>query len=293
MKTRERNAMNVALRLRFELHAALLLASCALLGCKGSRESGAHAAANTPASSSAATEPNAATEPAPSTSPAAPAAAAPKLPVRSLILGPSFVAASGPFAAGTAFPLREPRAPSGVLVLSCHHIFGPLGGLAADVAGSALPAFIQKASVADQDGKTFALGPVLPVPNAKTFHPPTRDASADVSVFQAPAELAHGALELAPALPEKGERVWLLARVSGQSELVWPAVAFFVTDTFFVYQFDSPTIDLRGTSGAPVVNAKGQLVAVNLGGNPVQDVVRGAGTPLPSLRRALDVALAK
>lgn len=271
--------------------AAALLTSYVLLGCqKGATEGESRAAAAAPAPGATASAATA--QPAPAAAePEEPSA--PSLPVRSLVLKPSFVASSGPFAAGTAFALREPRAPGGVVVLSCHHIFGPAGGLAEDVAGHALPAFIQKASVTDQDGKTFGLGPVLPVPYAKMFHPPTRDASADVSVFQAPAELAPSALELAPALPEKDEPVWLLARVTGQSELVWPAVAFFVTDTFFVYQFESRTIDQRATSGAPVVNARGQLVAVHLGGNPVQDVVRGVGTPLPSLRRALEAALAK
>lgn len=279
--------MSVAKHQRLELRAGVLLLA-AFLGCKqASSEGEPRAAAATSAAASPAPPPSVpAAEPA-----AAVPVAAPALPVRSLILDPSFVAASGPFAAGTAFPLRAPGAASGVVVLSCHHIFGPAGGLATDIAGSALPAFIQRASVTDQDGKAFALGPVLPVPHAKVFHPPTRDASADVSVFQAPAELAPSALELAPGLPEKGERVWLLARVAGQSELVWPAVAFFVTDTFFVYQFDSKTIQLRATSGAPVVNAKGQLLAVHLGGNPVQDVVRGVGTPVPSLRRALEAAL--
>lgn len=261
----------------------VLLITCTLLGCnKGVPESKPNAAALTPAGAEQASIPAAELEP-----------SVPPLSVPSVVLHPSFKAASGPFAAGTAFALREPRAPGGVVVLSCHHIFGPLGGLAADIAGTDLPAFIQEASVTDQDGKTFSLGPVLPIPYAKTFHPPTRDASADVSVFQAPADLAPAALELAPSLPEKGARVWLLARVSGRSELVWPAVTFYVTDTLFVYQFESADIDLRGTSGAPVVNDRGQLVAINLGGNPVQDVVRGAGTPLPSLRRALDVALAK
>jgi hypothetical protein len=210
--------------------------------------------------------------------------------VRSLILDPSFVAKSGPFAAGTAFPLRWSGAPGGVVVLSCHHIFGPMGGLAADVEPSALPTFIEKASVTDRDGKSYTLGPALAVAHAKTFNIMLRDAGNDVSVFRAPAELAPHALELAAALPAKGERVWLLARVQGQTELMWPAAAFFVSDSFLVYQFDSTTVDLRATSGAPVVNAQGRLVAINLGGNPYQGSVRGFGTPVTGVRRALEAA---
>lgn len=282
--------MNVNRYQWLERGVGALLTACVVLGCnKGSPETETRAAAATPATATPATTTPATSEP----STPVPSAGPPALPVRSLVLHPSFVGKSGPFAAGTAVPVRAPGAPSGVVVLSCHHIFGPMGGLGADVPASDLPAFIQKATVTDQDGKAFTLGPALPVAHARTFTVTTRDASGDVSVFQAPAELAPHALELAPALPQKDERVWLLARVEGQTELMWPATVFYVTDSFLVYQFDSTTISFRATSGAPVVNAKGQLVAINLGGNPVQDVVRGFGTPAPSLRRALEVALPK
>jgi hypothetical protein len=39
-----------------------------------------------------------------------------------------------------------------------------------------------------------------------------------------------------------------------------------------------------------VVNGKGQIVALNLGGGAVDGVIRGFGIPLPSLRRALTQA---
>src|SRR5688572_20344934 len=101
-----------------------------LLGCNKER-SETHAAASTPRPSGAAPTAAAtdAAEPATEEPASVAPAAAPSLPVRSLILDPSFVAKSGPFAAGTAFPLRWSGAPGGVVVLSCHHIFGPMGGL--------------------------------------------------------------------------------------------------------------------------------------------------------------------
>jgi hypothetical protein len=261
--------------------AALALFALGLLSCKGSHAGQGEkpASSETPATAA----PSLA-EPQPS-QPAAP----PPIAARSLILQPSFVAASGPFAAGKAVPVRAAAAPNGVVVLSCHHIFGPSGGLPAQLEASALPGFIKKASVADLDGKTFELGPALVVPHAKEFTLP--DAGGDVSVFQAPKELAARALDLAPGLPQAGERVWLMASLEGRTELLQPANVTGAADKIVVYQFDSADLDLNGTSGGPVVNAQGQLVALNLGGGPMQGVLRAFGIPVPSLRRALTAAL--
>jgi len=261
--------------------AALALSVLGLSSCnKGARDSDADRAA--------ASDTRAATAGQPSGT-AAQAPTPPSIAARALILQPSFVATSGPFAAGKAVPVRAAAAPNGVVVLSCHHIFGPLGGLQHQIEASALPAFIQKASVADLDDKVYDLGPVLLVPHAQPFKLP--DVGGDVSVFQAPSELAPRALELAPSLPTQDERIWLVASLPGRTELLHPATVQHAADNFLVYQFDSADLALPGTSGSPLVNAKGQLVALNLGGGPIQGVLRAFGIPVPSLRRALAAAL--
>jgi hypothetical protein len=110
-------------------------------------------------------------------------------------------------------------------------------------------------------------------------------------VFRAPIALAARALVLAPSLPRKDERVWLVSSLVEGTELVHPARVFYAADNLLTYQFDSADLQLRATSGAPIVNARGQLIALNLGGRPIQGVLRGFGVPAPSIKKALGEAL--
>jgi hypothetical protein len=59
-----------------------------------------------------------------------------------------------------------------------------------------------------------------------------------------------------------------------------------------LYAFDDPRIELQATSGAPVVDAGGKLVGINLGGTTAEgspDVV-GVGGGLEVVRKALATA---
>ncbi|HWO09020.1 MAG TPA: hypothetical protein VNN80_06055 [Polyangiaceae bacterium] len=214
----------------------------------------------------------------------------PSIAARSFVFLPNFVTTRGPLNAGKAVPVRAPTAPNGVVVLSCLHIFGPMGGLPEQLTASALPGAVQQAFLLDLDGKKFDIGPALLVADAKPFE--QQDASGDVSVFRAPAELASRALELAAGLPKKGEQVWLVSSlVSGSAELMHPARVYYAADKALSYKFDSADLELRATSGAPVVNGKGQIVALNLGGGNNQGELFGFGIPVTSLRHALSEAL--
>lgn len=95
------------------------------------------------------------------------------------------------------------------------------------------------------------------------------NAGTDLSVFRAPAELAAHALELAADEPAGGARVWLLARLVGGAApdvYLHPAHVRVATDKILGYEFENNQLNLTATSGAPVVNAQGKIVALNLGG---------------------------
>jgi hypothetical protein len=100
-------------------------------------------------------------------------------------------------------------------------------------------------------------------------------------------------LKLAAAAPKVGDSVWLLAQVpegAPPSQLLHHAVVRSSTDQALQYAFDNVGLNLQGTSGAPVVNAAGEVVGTNLGGGTLPGKLIGVGNSLASLRALLNAA---
>lgn len=76
-----------------------------------------------------------------------------------------------------------------------------------------------------------------------------------------------------------GDRVWLVSEVIGSQSLVHSATVEGIQDGWLIYRFDQP-LELRATSGAPVVDALGEVVAINAGGGDDNGKTFGAGTPV-------------
>ena len=104
---------------------------------------------------------------------------------------------------------------------------------------------------------------------------------------------AADSLKLAPTQPKLGDTVWLVAQlVSGapKDKLLFKAKVSRVQDLALNYVVDDPdgTFELRATSGAPVVNERGEVVAVNLAGGRVAEGFNLAGISINVVRKALE-----
>jgi hypothetical protein len=209
------------------------------------------------------------------------------------VFQPSFKIADGEFKAGKAVAVKVPGAPGGVMVLSCLHILGPAGGMPHQLETADLPKSVQETKLIDLHGKEITIGPALAVPGAKPFALP--DVSTDISAFVAPAFLASRALELATDKPSVGDSVWLLARVAGGAPptmLLHRAHVRQSDDKMLGYEFDNNTLNLTATSGAAVLNTRGQVVGLNLGGGLVGKKLNVFANPITSVRKKIELALA-
>ncbi|MBF5043372.1 trypsin-like peptidase domain-containing protein [Aggregicoccus sp. 17bor-14] len=120
---------------------------------------------------------------------------------------------------------------------------------------------------------------------------PPGDNSKDLAAFIAPESAASRVLPLATQNPKVGDDVWLVAEVRGGRSVGTHLHRARVVEskrTTLAYTFEDPTLELRATSGAPVVNAKGEVVGVNLGGGHQGDSLYGVAHPVQSVRAHLE-----
>lgn len=212
-------------------------------------------------------------------------------PPASTVCRPSFTTATGSFSAGTAFVCDYPDAKAQLLV-TAQHLFGPMGGLPAAIAWNEMAGNIKKvdASCIDNPASHLISSNVVPIEGAHGVdNNGVRD---DIAAFALPGAAGRPALKLATAAPKVGDPVWLYGCQAGgkQVELIHAVVAL-STDQELDYSFTNTTIKLHGTSGAPVLDAEGNVVALNIGSTMRRGKLVGYGNPVASIREHLGKAL--
>lgn len=246
-------------RLRQRIRSSAVVAALALTGCKEQ-----HAA--TPASP-----------------PTAAAAAACR---------PTFSVDGQLSQAGTAFVV-EPAPGAPPLVATAIHLFGPDGGLDAQIPAAQLPARVRLVRCERLDGKgDVPGGPALLIAEAMPYQP--SGTLRDIVAFR-PA-LPHGTdlprLKLAAAEPTVGSAIWMLAAVRNRpsAQLLHRATVRSTGPEVLEYRFDDQAADLQATSGAAMVDGTGALVGINLVSFENGGERTDGGDTLAETRRLLDLA---
>lgn len=153
------------------------------------------------------------------------------------------------------------------LLVTAQHIFGPDGGLTRSIPWQAMPAHAHILSCDLITGNTpLHAATALAIPGAIAFDSPVRhDAeNRDVAAFTVP-ENHQAALKIAQTPLHDGDRVWLISDVVDSDTVVHPARFVEQKDGLIFFSYDTNTTNFRATSGAPIVNAQGEVVGINLG----------------------------
>lgn len=194
------------------------------------------------------------------------------------------------YEAGTAFVVDGGSRP---LLVTAQHLFGEMGGLNEEIRWQDMPARATSVRCRQLKGSgVWTTGAALAITGA---HPVSATSTAefkDIAVFPLTAQNATlPRLTLAESEPATGSKIWLVAQVKGGKPLMLLHRATVVghEQGALIYKFDDKEIELQATSGAPVVDAAGKLVGINLAGTTEEGStdVQGVADSLDVVRKAL------
>lgn len=207
---------------------------------------------------------------------------------------PIFKTTQGTIRAGSAFVIQLPTSKRPI-VITALHLLGPAGGLRQDIAAKDAPKAVSSVSLVECFNETFKVeidGKPLAILDAAPLR--SQSAAGDILAFWTSADSRLAARPLADRVPGKGEPVWLAAQLvqgAPRTRRLHRGVSLGVDkDSDFLFQYDNAGIALRATSGAPVLNAAGEVVAINLGGGRYDGQMIGIANPVDRFRKFLEAA---
>jgi hypothetical protein len=176
------------------------------------------------------------------------------------------------------------------LILTAHHLFGPAGGLPADVPAANLAGRLSRYILHDPvDDRVRAEGnDVVTLKGAYAFRRNEKgvhESLGDVAAFWGPAADDLRVFVLANAEPRAGEPVWLVAqtprRGGGPVRRIKGTV--FEPSIFGLYYSLDESVDATGTGGAPVIDKGGAVVGIQVGRVPFRGKTLYLATPVSSI----------
>ena len=213
--------------------------------------------------------------------------------VSGMLFRPTFSTTDGTIDAGTAFAAQI-SGDNRTYLLTAKHLFGSAGGLSRELSSSVLKVKWKGLSLRDcQSGDRFEHVQMKPLALAARGFP-ERSTCGDVVacvVLKNPRQESPALqpLTLSGVKPSIGEKVWLISAVIGSDALVHEAKVDSFDDDWLVYRFAEHP-ELRATSGAPVVNGYGKVVAINAGGGQDGGNTFGVGTTTTQFIKQLKFA---
>lgn len=186
---------------------------------------------------------------------------------------PTFQTAAGPLSAGTAFVLASPGKGRLALLVTAHHLFGPAGGMERQLSWKELPSSVAGAQCLPLASGASAIkaGRALAVRNAHSDPDSGNGFPRDMAMLPL-AAMPKRALTLSASEPKPGDTVWLVASVQpangrqGHQAFLHKALVTQADRTMIRFLYDNSSLQLRATSGAPIINSAGEVVGINYGG---------------------------
>ena len=212
-----------------------------------------------------------------------------------------FEHATGSFSPGSGFVGRLPGEegkPGEIIGLTAHHLFSPAGGLERELTAGEVPRFVLKILPTGLGGKKLAgVGGMRALPGSQVTQD-RQDWRSDLAMFDVdasgPGSWQDRSLPLAQREAAAGDTVFVVVVPHRAGDPRYhKALVTLSTQTLLLFRFEGKEFDSRGTSGAPVVDVEGNVLAMNMAEGSDGMAIWGSGHPAPSMIRRLRGALSK
>jgi hypothetical protein len=216
----------------------------------------------------------------------------PKVPDK-FVLKPTINLQNSALHAGTAFAAKIEGEKQPVIVTAIH-IFGPAGGLKKDIPSTNLPKAVKNIELTDvfNGNNCGTVSNVLSIPNANYKYYKN-----DVAAFLSGKNTNVSPLKISSKIPNVGDNVWLAAGFTSEDnskkQKLYRATVVESSDSILSYEYENNKLTLQATSGAPILNEKGEIVGINLGHKQDGDKLIGIANPCVSFKKMIVKAIFK
>ncbi len=198
---------------------------------------------------------------------------------------PVFNTSKGEIAAGTAF-LANHRQRN--YFITAQHLIGEAGGLDRDYTGAELDGFLHSVDgepvreIADMITSKNLM--IIPEAEAVT----NESGKNDVLIFRVEENPNIVPLKLSNSIPSVGDTVWLYAELANSDNLLHRAEVIESDRNFLTLSYQDTALNLRASSGAPIINAQKEVVGINLAGGLQSGELIGWANPGSSIIAKLE-----
>ena len=198
-------------------------------------------------------------------------------------------------AIGTAFAVEQPGSDSPI-VLTALSILGPASGLTRQARTAELSDVYKSCTFGSAfggfDGVISATG-FIGIPESAPFDVPSQ--AGDILAITLPNKTRVRTFKLSNVPLVKGETIWMSAAIFVGAPPSQRQHAAIVTgedvNGNVIYEFGDRSITHQGTVGAPILNMKGEVVAIHLGGTKSNGKLTGFANPASRFLKNLETAL--